>query len=38
MQKVVSLSITEAEFVPATKANKEMIWLQRFCWKIGCCH
>jgi hypothetical protein len=27
LQKVVSLSTTEAEYVAATKASKEMIWL-----------
>eukprot|EP00253_Pinus_taeda_P026018 PITA_26018 len=30
LQSVVALSTTEAEYVAATKANKEMIWLQRF--------
>jgi hypothetical protein len=30
MQKVVSLSTTKVEYVVATKASKEMIWLQRF--------
>lgn len=30
IQSVVALSTTEAEYVAATKASKEMIWLQRF--------
>jgi hypothetical protein len=30
LQKVVALSTIEAEYVVATKASKEMIWLQRF--------
>ena len=30
LQKVVALSTTEAEYVAATKASKEVIWLQRF--------
>jgi hypothetical protein len=30
IQKVVSLSTTEAEYVVATKDSKEMIWLLRF--------
>jgi len=30
LQSVVSLSTMEAEYVAATKASKEMIWLQRF--------
>jgi hypothetical protein len=29
LQKVVALSTTEAEYVAATEASKEMIWLQR---------
>jgi hypothetical protein len=35
LQKVVVLSTTEAEYVSATKANKEMIWLQRFMEELG---
>jgi hypothetical protein len=35
LQKVVSLSTTEAEYVVATEASKEMIWLQRFMEKLG---
>ena len=30
LQQVVALSTMEAEYVAATKASKEMIWLQRF--------
>jgi hypothetical protein len=30
LQKVVALSIMEAEYVVATEASKEMIWLQSF--------
>ena len=30
LQKVVSLSTTEEEYVATTEASKEMIWLQRF--------
>ena len=29
-QQVVALSTMEAEYVAATEASKEMIWLQRF--------
>jgi hypothetical protein len=35
LQKVVSLSTTEAEYVAATEASKEMIWLQRFIKELG---
>jgi hypothetical protein len=35
IQKVVSLSTTEAEYVVATEASKEMIWLQRFMEELG---
>ena len=35
LQKVVSLSKTEAEYVSATKASKEMIWLQMFMEELG---
>ena len=35
MQKVVALSTTEAEYVAATEASKEMIWLQRFMEELG---
>ena len=35
LQKVVSLSTTEEEYVAATEASKEMIWLQRFIEESG---
>ena len=35
IQSVVSLSTTEAEYVAATEASKEMIWLQRFMDELG---
>jgi hypothetical protein len=35
LQKVVSLSTTEAEYVATTEASKEMIWLQRFMEELG---
>jgi hypothetical protein len=35
LQKVVSLSTTEAEFVAATEATKDMIWLKRFMEELG---
>jgi hypothetical protein len=35
LQKVVVLSTTEAEYVVATKAIKEMIWLQSFMEELG---
>ena len=35
LQKVVSLSTTEVEYVAATEASKEMIWLQRFMEEMG---
>ena len=35
IQSVVALSTTEAEYVAATKASKEMIWLQRFMGELG---
>jgi hypothetical protein len=35
LQKVVSLSTTEAKYVVATEASKEMIWLQRFMEELG---
>ena len=35
LQKVVALSSIEVECVAATKASKEMIWLQRFKEELG---
>jgi hypothetical protein len=35
LKKVVSLSTTEAEYVAATEASKETIWLQRFMEELG---
>ena len=35
IQSVVALSTTEAEYVAATEASKEMIWLQRFMDEFG---
>jgi hypothetical protein len=35
LQKVVALSKIEAEYVGATEASKEMIWLQRFMEELG---
>jgi biopolymer transport protein ExbB/TolQ len=35
LQKVVSLSTIEAEYVAVTKSSKEMIWLQRFMEELG---
>jgi hypothetical protein len=35
LQRVVALSMTEAEYVAATEASKKMIWLQRFMEQLG---
>ena len=35
LQSVVALSTIEAEYVVATEASKEMIWLQRFLDELG---
>ena len=35
IQSVVALSTTEAEYVAAIDASKEMIWLQRFMYELG---
>ena len=35
LQHVVSLSIMEVEYVAATEASKEMIWLQKFMEELG---
>ena len=35
LQQVVALSTTKVEYVAATEASKEMIWLQRFMEELG---
>ena len=35
LQKCVALSITEAEYIAATKAGKEMLWMKRFLQDLG---
>ena len=35
LQKVVALSTTEAEYIAATEACKELIWLQRLMGELG---
>ena len=35
LQQVVALSTTEAEYVAAIEASKEIIWLQRFMEELG---
>ena len=35
LQKVVALSTTKVEYVVATQASKEMIWLKRFMEELG---
>ncbi|KAL2243396.1 UNVERIFIED_CONTAM: Retrovirus-related Pol polyprotein from transposon TNT 1-94 [Sesamum indicum] len=35
LQKVVTLSTTEAEYVAVTEAAKELIWLQHFLGELG---
>ena len=35
LQKTVALSTTEAEYVAATEASKEMVWLQSFLDELG---
>ena len=35
LQKIVTLSTTEAEYVAATEAKKEMIWLHDFLDELG---
>ena len=37
-QDVVALSTTEAEYMVATHASKEVVWLQRLCSEIGFKH
>ena len=34
-QSVVALSTTEAEYMAATHASKEAVWLQRLCSSMG---
>ena len=35
LQRIVALSITEAEYVAITEASKEMIWLQSLMEELG---
>ena len=35
MQKCVALSTTEAEFIVATEASKELLWLKKFVREFG---
>ncbi|GKE22936.1 retrovirus-related pol polyprotein from transposon TNT 1-94 [Tanacetum coccineum] len=35
LQKCVALSTTEAEYMAATKACKELLWLKRFLQELG---
>ena len=35
LQKCVALSTTEAEYIAATEAGKEMIWLKEFLQELG---
>lgn len=35
LQKCVALSTTEAEFIAATEASKELLWLKRFVGELG---
>ena len=35
LQKIVSISTTEAEYVAATEACKEMVWMQGFMEELG---
>jgi hypothetical protein len=37
-QAVVALSTTEFEYMAATHASKEAVWLQRLCSGIGLVH
>ena len=36
LQKCVALSTTEAEFIAATEACKELLWLKKFLRELGC--
>jgi len=35
LQKCVALSTTEAEFIVATEASKEMLWMKKFLEEFG---
>ena len=35
LQKCVALSSTEAEFIAATEASKELLWMKRFVSELG---
>lgn len=35
VQKCISLSTTEAEFIASTEAAKEMLWMKRFTQELG---
>ena len=35
LQKCVALSTTEAEYIAATEAGKEMLWMKRFLLELG---
>ena len=35
LQKCVALSTTEAEYIAAAQAGKEMLWLKRFLKELG---
>ena len=35
LQKCVALSTTEAEYIAATEAAKEMLWMKRFVQELG---
>ena len=35
LQKCVALSTTEAEFIAATEASKELIWMRKFLQELG---
>jgi len=35
LQKIVTLSMTEAEYIAATEAYKELIWLKDFMEELG---
>ena len=38
IQSVVALSATKAEYIAATHASKEAVWLQRLCSSMGLVH